>query len=205
MTSTALVARRALRLEWLSIGWMAVEAVVALSVGLTSHSAALSGFGADSLIELLSAAILVRRLSVEVRGAPAGGIDAAERRAAPWAAGMLGVVVLYLVGAAAWSLLSPVHATPTIAGTVLAALSLGLMVWIARSKRVLGRALGSAALEADGAERVVCAWMAAAALASLGANWVWHWAWVDPMAALAIAYWVAREAREAWEHAHETS
>ncbi len=197
------LARQALRLEWMAIGWMIIEAVGALWAGVHAHSVALSGFGVDSLIELLSAGILVQRLTIQVRGGDAEAVEAAEHRAARWAAGLLGLLALYLVGAATWELLGHFHETASPLGMILAAVSVGLMVWLARSKRVLGQGLGSAALQADAAESVVCAWMAATALVSLVANWAFHWTWVDPLAALLIAYWVIREAREAWEEAHE--
>lgn len=202
METTAMV-RRALRLEWMSIGWMVIEAAGALWAGVHARSVALTGFGADSLIELLSASILVQRLTVQVRGGDADTVEAAEHRAARWAAALLGLLALYLIGAAAWELFGHLREAPSPLGIVLAAVSVGLMFWIARTKRALGRALGSVALQADAAESVVCAWMAATALISLVANWAFHWTWVDPLAALLIAYWVAREAREAWEEAHE--
>ena len=198
------MARRALRLEWVSIGWMIIEAAGALWAGVGAHSVALTGFGADSLIELLSAGILVQRLIIQVQGGDDEAVEEAEHRAARWAVGLLGILVIYLVGAALWELFGHLRESTSPVGIVLAAVSVGLMVWLARSKRVLGQALGSAALQADAAESVVCAWMAATALMSLVVNWAFRWAWVDPIAALLIAYWVAREAREAWEEAHET-
>ena len=198
-----MIARRALRLEWVSIGWMIIEAAGALWAGVQAHSIALTGFGADSLIELLSASILVQRLIIQVRGGDAETVEEAEHRAARWAAGLLGILVIYLVGAAVWELLGHLRESTSPMGMVLAAISVGLMFWLAQSKRALGHALGSAALQADAAESVVCAWMAATALISLVAHWTLHWSWVDPIAALLIAYWVAREAREAWEEAHE--
>jgi len=197
------MARRALRLEWVSIGWMIIEAAGALWAGVQAHSVSLTGFGADSLIELLSASILVQRLTIQVRGGDDDRVEKAEHGAARWAAGLLGVLVVYLIGAAGWELFGHLREAPSPLGTVLAAVSAVLMFWIARSKRVLGQALGSAAVQADAAESVVCAGMAVTALISLVANWAIHWTWVDPIAALVIAYWVAREAREAWAEAHE--
>lgn len=55
--------RRAQRLEYVTVSWNVVEAVVALAAGITSGSTALIGFGADSLIKVLSADALLRRLS----------------------------------------------------------------------------------------------------------------------------------------------
>jgi hypothetical protein len=59
--------RRAFRLEWFTAGWMLIEAAVAIGSGIAAHSLSLIVFGADSLIELASAGVLLWRLHVEVR------------------------------------------------------------------------------------------------------------------------------------------
>jgi hypothetical protein len=41
--------RRAFRLEWLSVGWMAVEAAVAVVSGIAARSITLVAFGLDSV------------------------------------------------------------------------------------------------------------------------------------------------------------
>jgi hypothetical protein len=51
--------RQAFRLEWLSVGWLAVEAVVAVISGVAAHSISLTAFGLDSIIELASAGVLI--------------------------------------------------------------------------------------------------------------------------------------------------
>jgi len=58
---------QALRLEWLTVGWMVVEAVVAIASGVAAGSLVLLAFGLDSVIELASAGALIWRLSVELR------------------------------------------------------------------------------------------------------------------------------------------
>src|SRR5258708_9914176 len=55
------ISRRVLRLQVLTIPWMTVEAVVSLGAAWSSHSPALFAFGGDSLIELLSAAVVFWR------------------------------------------------------------------------------------------------------------------------------------------------
>jgi divalent metal cation (Fe/Co/Zn/Cd) transporter len=55
--------RTARRLEYFTVGWNLVEALVAAGAGIFASSIALLGFGFDSLIESLSGAILLWRLS----------------------------------------------------------------------------------------------------------------------------------------------
>src|ERR1051325_7154931 len=59
--------RKAFMLEWLTAGWMLIEAVVAIGSGIAAHSLSLIAFGADSLIELASAGVLLWRLDVQIR------------------------------------------------------------------------------------------------------------------------------------------
>src|SRR5260370_25802333 len=63
--------REAFRLEWITIGWMVVEAIVAIGSGIVSGSLVLLAFGLDSVIELISAGVLTWRVSVEPPHCPA--------------------------------------------------------------------------------------------------------------------------------------
>jgi hypothetical protein len=49
-----LLLNRALWLEYTTLGWNGVAAVVVTLAGLAAHSVALAGFGLDSLIEILA-------------------------------------------------------------------------------------------------------------------------------------------------------
>ena len=83
--------REAFGLEWLTIGWMTVEAVVAVGAGVTAGSLVLVAFGLDSVIELASAGVLMWRLSVELRHGQkfsevlnASPVASAARCCSPW-------------------------------------------------------------------------------------------------------------------------
>lgn len=53
--------------SWLKIGWMTVEAIVAIVAVFAAGSLILVAFGLDGVIELASAGVLVWRLSVELQ------------------------------------------------------------------------------------------------------------------------------------------
>jgi len=59
--------RRAFTLEYMTVGWMVVEAEIAIWSGIRAGSVSLLAFGIDSLIELASAGVLIWRLTVELR------------------------------------------------------------------------------------------------------------------------------------------
>src|SRR5260370_32770031 len=95
--------RQAFRLEWITIAWMVVEAAVAIGSGLRAGSIALLAFGTDSLIELVSAAVLIWRLTVELRHGQAFSQDA-ERLASRIGGGLLFALAAYVIASGAWSL-----------------------------------------------------------------------------------------------------
>jgi hypothetical protein len=65
---TARLRRRGLWLEYASLAWMTAEATVGIMAGITASSIALTGFGLDSVIELLAAAAVVWQLCPAARG-----------------------------------------------------------------------------------------------------------------------------------------
>ena len=72
-----------------------------------------------------------------------------------------------------------------------------IMPVLAKEKRRLSTLTGSAALRADAAESALCAYLSIIALMGLVVHAIWHIAWADPAAALAITPLIAIEAREA--------
>ncbi len=71
------------------------------------------------------------------------------------------------------------------------------MPWLAKEKRRLSGATGSAALRADAAQSALCAYLSLIALAGLAINAIWHVEWADPIAALAILPLIVWEGRKA--------
>ena len=71
----------AVRVEWFTVAWMTIEAIISIAAGLLARSLLLTAFGLDSVIELITGSVLLWRLRVEARGAANKGIEAAEHRA----------------------------------------------------------------------------------------------------------------------------
>ena len=185
MTVTAereLLIRRGLWLAGLTIAWNVVEAVVAVGAGVAAGSLALVAFGFDSVIEVLSAWVVVWQFRGELRG---GYDHDRERRALRLIAVTFFVLAAYVVVEAGRDLLG-------------AALSLAAMPTLAWAKRRTALALGSPSLRADAQETLLCAWLSAALLAGLALNAAFGWWWSDSVAALAIAGLAVNEGLEAW-------
>ena len=120
-----------------------------------------------------------------------------ENRAARIAGALLFVLAPCVVMVSALSLLGYGEPKPSVTGIVILLLAAVVMPLLAREKRRLSAATGSAALRADAAESAVCAYLSVLALLGVGLNTVWHVSWADPVAALVIVPFIVREGREA--------
>lgn len=189
--------KRGLWLAALTIAWNVIEAVVAISAGIAAGSLALVAFGFDSIIEVLSAWVVVWQFRGELRG---GYGEQRERRALKAIAVTFFVLAAYVVFEAGRDLFFPDgQADESTVGIVLAVLSLAVMPTLALAKRRTANELGSPTLRADAQETLLCAWLSAALLAGLALNATLGWWWADSLAALAIAALAVKEGREAWE------
>jgi len=190
--------RQAFRLEWITIGWMVVEAAVAIGSGVASSSLVLLAFGLDSVIELISAGVLLWRLSVELRHGQAFSEDA-ERIAGRIGAILLFALAAYVVLAAGWNLWMQHRGEFSALGLSITLAAIPIMLYLARRKIHLADALGSRALRADGAESIACGWLSIVAVASLGARAIFGGWWIDSVGSLAIVWLLIKEGREAWQ------
>jgi cation diffusion facilitator family transporter len=195
VSARAALLRRGIRLEGLTVGYNALEGLIAIVAGLAAGSVALTGFGVDSVIEVTSGVLLWWRLRAELGSTPVG--PAVEARAARWAGLLLLGLGVYLVVEAARRLLSQDRPEESVIGIGLMAASLIVMPLLARAKLRTARGLNSRALRADAHETIVCAWLSLTTLGGLVLNAAFGWWWADPLAALAMVPLVVREGVEA--------
>ena len=199
--SQAHAARQAVRLEIVTVIWMALEAALAIGAGVVARSVVLTAFGVDSVVELLSGTVLVWRMSVEAGGAGIARVDRVERRATIAAAVLLVLLCAYLVISSIGGLLLGIRPEGSVLGIVVAAVAVIGMPLLAWAKGRVNRRLQSAALRADIAETVTCAYMAAVTLAGIGLTSVLGLWWLQYVAAIALLVWLVPETREAFEAA----
>jgi hypothetical protein len=193
----AQTARRAVRLEQATIAYNVVEGVIALASGLAAGLVSLVGFGLDSGIEVAAAAVVLHRLSAELRG---GQVDeAAERRALRFIALTFFALAAYVTVEGAIHLVRAETPDTSPVGVGLLAASVVIMPWLSRVKRRTGEALGSRLVIADAAETRLCAWLSASTFVGLVAFTLFGWTWLDALAGFVIAGFAVMEGREAWE------
>jgi len=167
--------------------------LVAVTAGIVAGSLALTSFGFDSVIELVSAALVLGRLR-------AGGHanEQAERRVLRIIAVTFFVLAAYVLAGSVIDLATGSHPERSPAGIGLTVASLLVMPLLGWRKRRAGTALRNQLVLADAAETILCATLAATALAGLVLFATFGWWWADPVAALAVAWFAVREGREAW-------
>jgi len=189
--------REAFKLEWLTIGWMSVEAAIAVASGIAVGSLVLTAFGLDSLIELASGDVLMWRLSVELRHGRAFSEDA-ERTASRIAGGLLFALAAYVTIAALWSLWTRQGEEFSWPGFIVALAAIPSMRYLAHRKIAIAEKLGSRALRADAMEAVTCGWLSLVVVVSLAIQWAVGAWWIDGVGSLAIVGLLVKEGREAW-------
>jgi len=188
-------------IELVTIVWMVIEGSVALSVGFATRSVSLQGFGLDSIVELIAGGILLWRLQVEQRGGSTERIEAAERRASWVTAISLFALAIYIVGDSAFAFVTRTQPEASWWGVGLAIAAAIIMPLLWQGKLRVAKRIGSAALRADAACSVTCAYMSLTLLAGLLLNRLFGWWWADPLAALALVYFLVQEGREALHEA----
>ncbi len=191
--------RRGLRLEYLTLAWNSLEAVIALIAGIVAGSIALVGFGIDSVIECSSGVVLVWRLRTDAEVHRREHVERIALR-------LVGISFLLLAAYVACEAMStllkrdvPEHSLP---GIVLAVASLIVMPLLARAKRVVAHGLNSGAMHADSRQTDLCAYLSAILLGGLLLNAALGWWWADPVAGLVMVPIIAKEGVDALRGKH---
>jgi len=190
-------ARRAVFLEKATIGYNVLEGIIAVSSGLVAGSIALVGFGFDSWIEVAAAAVVLQRLLAETRGADVD--EAKERRALRFVAITFFVLAAYVTVEGIRDLLTEARPDISPVGIALTGISIIVMPWLARAKRLVGEEMHSRLVVADATETKLCAWLSVSTFLGLVGYAIAGWTWLDPAAGFIIAAFAIKEGREAWE------
>ncbi len=177
------------RLQILTLAWMSVECGLALFAAYKGSSPALLAFGSDSLVELLSAAVVILQFAPSFAISP------------PRAARCAGVLLFVLAGVVAFTSVAAlaVRLEPEAnwLGIAVSIAALVAMPVLSRAKRRAAQRLNNRALAADAVQSATCAYLAGITLFGLAINAVFHIRWIDPAAALGAIPIICIEAKRA--------
>ena len=178
-------------LQGVTLAWMFVEFGVSAYAAITAHSPAMLAFGADSLVELMSAAVVL------LQWVPSVSIS--ELKATRTASVLLFVLALVVAGTALTSLALRLRPGTSHAGIGITIAALLAMPVLTGLKRREAHRSGNAALAADAAQSATCAYLALIALVGLAVNAFFHIAWFDAVAALVAVPILVEEGKSAWQ------
>jgi divalent metal cation (Fe/Co/Zn/Cd) transporter len=189
-TNRTHLVRRGLWLNYFSIGYNVVEAVVSIGAGVVSGSVALFGFGIDSAIEVTSSGAAQWRLRADRDEITRHRIEARSLR-------IIGIAFLvlaaYITADSALTLWKREAPEKSFVGLAILILSVAIMPVLARAKHRVASEMQSSALKADAFQTSLCAWLSAMALVGVGLNALLGWWWADPLAALAMVPIIVKE------------
>jgi len=195
----SLQTRAGRRVEYVSIAWTSLEAIIGVSAGIVAGSVALIGFGADSIIEVASSCVLLWWL--------AEGSSNRDRAAHRLVGACFFALAGYIALDASVDLLNRAAPRVSYFGIVYAAACVVVMPILARAKRRVAARLNSRALHADSHQSDICAYLSIILLLGLALNALLGWSWADPIAALCMLPIIIREGAvglrgQACSHAH---
>ena len=178
-------------LQLVTLSWMFIECGASLWAAATAHSTAMLAFGSDSLVELLSATVVLLQFL-----SPA---SISQRTAERVAAVLLFLLALIVASTALLSLIFHLRPETSRLGMIVTTCALIAMPFLAWLKRREARRTNNVALAADAVQSATCAYLALITLAGLVANAAFHIAWFDSLAALFAVPILLSEGRSAWQ------
>lgn len=188
--------RRAVWLSWFTIGYNLVEGAVSIAFGVKEGSIALAGFGADSLIEVASAFLVLWRFYGET-GAGSPLSVKREQRAVIGIGVLFLALALFTFAASAIQLQAASRPRTTLPGLVVSVLSLSFMFYLWKAKVKTGRALESPTVLNDAACSLACIKLSIVlflgSAAFLFFPFLW---WADAVAAMILSFLIGKEG---WE------
>ena len=189
--------RKGLYLEYFTVLYNVLEAIVSIIFGSIAGSIALIGFGLDSIVESLSGLILIWRLRQHGRISPEEE-EKIERRATKFVAVTFFLLGAYVLYESIEKLATAEVPETSLPGIIIAIASLIVMPLLAWQKYKTGKQIESMALVADSKETWACAFLSVALLLGLGSNYLFGFWQADPIVGLIIVAFLFREGWESW-------
>jgi divalent metal cation (Fe/Co/Zn/Cd) transporter len=184
----AVLPRQVAWLQWITLTWMLLECGASLWAAAQAHSVALLAFGADSLVEMLSATVVLLQFIPR--------FPLKKERADKAAAVLLFLLAAVVVSIAWLGRTRPMETSRVGVGvTALALVGMPVLAWM---KRRQAQRMNNRALAADATQSATCAYLAGVTLTGLVVYAVWQIRWVDTVAALVAVPLLIVEGRRAW-------
>jgi predicted Co/Zn/Cd cation transporter (cation efflux family) len=191
---------KALWLAVLTVAYNLIEGIVSVYFGAEDEALTLFGFGMDSFIETISA-LGILNMTLRMRNNSSQDRSPLEIIALNITGWCFYALSLILAAGAVFNLISGRHPQTTIAGIIIACISIvtmWLLVWI---KRDVGKKLHSKAIIADANCNLVCIYMSVVLLVSSLLYEFSGLAYFDALGAVGLIWFSVKEGKESFEKA----
>lgn len=193
--------KQARTLQIWNVVYDVIEVVVSLIAGFTANSSALIGWGLDSTIEVVSAGTLGWRLHGEIKGIDEEKVKRRQKITLNVIAISFTLICIFISYDSITKLINKETANWSTLGLIILLVSLVVNPILIYFKRKYGKKLDSPALLADAKDTFICLYQTVVVLIGLLlVNWLGWW-WADPVAALLIVPYAAKEGWEAYNKA----
>jgi len=194
--------KKGLYLEYFTVAYNILEAIVSIVFGSIASSIALVGFGLDSIVESISGLVLIWRLSQHGKISRAAE-ERLEKRATRFVAITFFILGTYVLFQSIRKLMVEEIPEPSLPGIIIATASIIVMPLLTWQKYITGKQINSRALVADSKETLACAFLSIALLLGLGANYLFGFWQADSIVGLIIVLFLFKEGWEGWKEASE--
>lgn len=178
--------KKARTLQGYNFAYDLLEVGISLTAGFSTGSAALIGWGLDSVVEVISAGTLWWRLNGEIKGISAEKIKRREKITLYVIAGSFLSISIFIIYDSITKLIGREVPEWSNLGLFILIASLlvnPIFIWY---KYHYGKKLSSRELIADSKDTFICLYQTVAVLGGLLAVFYLDWWWADPVAALLI-------------------
>jgi len=178
--------------EFVSLGWMTVEVIGSIGIGLLSGSLALIAFGSDSLVEMISGLMVLLHLKSCRSSSNLGELTEKITKL------LLVALIPIIAAGAVYSYVMGLRpeSSPLGIGVAIGAVIIMPVLWV--QKKRIGRETNCVPLSIDAVESVTCFLMALTLLGGLLVNYFLRISWVDYVATAIILAFVTKESIEAF-------
>ena len=187
--------RRALTLEYFTVGYNIIEAIASIIVGGIANSIALIGFGLDSIVESLSGLVLIWRLTKH-NTISEDEEEKIEKKATIFVGITFLILGAYVLIESIRKIISKEIPAPSMAGIIIAILSIIIMPILGYKKYRIGKELNLISLVADSKETFVCSFLSVALLIGLVTRYVFNFWLSDPLVGMIIVVFLMKEGIE---------
>ncbi|MCY2687894.1 cation transporter [Salinimicrobium sp. TH3] len=194
----------ALILSFITIGYNLIEGVVSTFFGASDDTLALFGFGLDSFVEVLSG-VGIAHMIYRMKRNPVKERDNFEITALRITGAALYLLTAGLVIGAVIAIFNKSEPQTTLAGIIIAVLSILTMYFLYREKIKVGEKLESQPIISDAKCTKTCFYLSFILLASSLLYELWQIPYVDALGSIGIAWYAWKEGKEAFENARSKS